>query len=351
MKAAVLTGKRAMEIVDVTDPLIENDTDVLLKVEQVGVCGSDVHYYVEGNIGSQVVVYPYRVGHEMAGVVEDVGEAVTRVKRGDRVAVEPAMSCGECDQCSVGRPHTCRKLLFLGCPGQVEGCLSEYIVMPEECCYPIGPDLSLEQAALCEPLSIGSYGVELSGAKKGDAIGILGAGPIGLSVLAFALGKGIERLYVTDKIDYRLDAARSAGAAWGGNPDSEDVVLTVQEKEPNGLDVVFECCGQQEALDQSIEMLKPGGKLMLLGIPRADRVSFSIDSLRRKEICVQNVRRQNGQMQPAIDAIASGKVNVDFMLTHRFPFARSKEAFDLVDSYADGVIKAMIGVGEGEGKG
>jgi len=345
MKSVVLTGIRKMEVREVPTPRIENDTDVLLKVGSIGVCGSDVHYYTTGRIGSQVVKYPFPVGHEFAATVQEVGRSVKRVRPGARVAVEPAMSCGQCDQCRAGRRHTCRKLRFLGCPGQVEGCLSEYIVMPAECCYPIKRKTTLEQAAIAEPLSIGVYSVKQSVPMRGARIGILGAGPIGLSVLLAAIAQKTGRIYVTDKIEARMAAALRSGADWTGNPTKQDVVAEITAKEPLLLDAVFECCGQQEALDQAVNLLKPGGKLMLIGIPEVDRLSFAIDTLRRREICIQNVRRQNECMQPALDLIEKGKVAVDFMVTHRFPLEKTQEAFDLVADYKDGVIKAVINVG------
>ncbi len=344
MKTMVLTGIKGMEGRVVPDPRIEHDTDVLLKLAMVGVCGSDVHYYVTGRIGSQVVQYPFTVGHECSAVVEKVGRAVRRVKPGDRVAIEPAMSCGHCDQCLAGRQHTCRQLRFLGCPGQAAGCLSEYLVMPEDCCFPIPQGMSLEQACLAEPLSIGVYAMKLSGTVKGARIGILGAGPIGLSVMLAARNQGIERIHMTDRIDARLATARQAGATWAGNPDRDDVVEAIATREPLLLDTVFECCGQQDAVDQAVDLLKPGGKLMLVGIPETDRISLTIDKARRKELCLQNVRRQNHCMQAALDLIATGTVNVDFMVTHRFGLADTQRAFDLVHAYGDGVIKAVIAV-------
>ena len=331
-----------MELMETPAPEISRDTDVLLRIETVGVCGSDVHYYATGRIGSQVVKYPFAVGHECSATVAAVGAGVGRLKPGDRVAVEPAMSCGRCDQCQGGRPHTCRNLRFLGCPGQAEGCLAEYLIMPEECCYPIPDSMTLDQAALAEPLSIGLYAVKLCGLGPGMRVGILGAGPIGLSVLLAARMCGVEGICVTDKIDARLKAARGAGACWAGNPDREDIVAAIRTREPLLLDAVFECCGQQDAIDQAVELLKPGGKLMLVGIPTVDRVSFAIDRARRQELCLQNVRRQNHCVQPAIAAIASGAANVDFMLTHEFRFEETKAAFDLVHEYRDGVVKALI---------
>jgi len=342
MKAMLLTGIRQMEMREVPDPALAGDTDVLVRMVVVGVCGSDVHYYTTGRIGSQVVEYPFAVGHECAGVVEEVGAAVTRVHPGDRVAIEPAMSCRQCDQCEAGRPHTCRNLRFLGCPGQAEGCLSEFIVMPQECCYPIPDAMTFEQAALSEPLAIGLYGVRQSIPMQGAKIGVLGVGPIGLSVLLPARHMGAEKIYVTDRIGERLEVARAAGADWGGNVDKQDVVEAISHAEPLLLDAVFECCGEQDAFDQATQLLKPGGKLMLIGIPEAERISFVPDWMRRKEICLQNVRRQNHCVQPALDMIAAGEIHVDFMVTHRFSLEQCKQAFDLVDRYADGVVKAMI---------
>ena len=341
MKAMVLTGIGEMEMRDVPTPEVKADTDVLIKVSRVGVCGSDVHYFVIGRIGSQVVEYPFTVGHECSGVVEQVGSGVSRVKAGDRIAVEPAMSCFKCDQCLGGRVNTCRELRFLGCPGQAEGCLSEYIVMPEACCIPVPDSLSMDEAALVEPLSIGMYAVQQSVAMEGAKIGILGSGPIGLSVLAPAKLAGAKAIYITDKLDERLAIAAAAGATWTGNPDSTDIVAEITAAEPMLLDAVFECCGQQDAIDQAIGLLKPGGKLMLIGIPTVERISFIIDKIRRKEICIRNVRRQAHCVEPAIE-LAAGVTDLSFMITHHYTFDKTSDAFDLVDGYRDGVIKAMI---------
>jgi len=342
MKAMVLTGIRQMEMQDLPMPEITKETDVLIKMKVVGVCGSDVHYYTTGKIGSQVVEYPFPVGHEGAGEVIEVGTKVTKVKPGDRIAIEPAMPCGECDQCKANRPHTCRKLLFLGCPGQANGCLSEYIVMPESSCFLITDHMTYTEAAISEPLAIGVYAVNQSIPMKGAVIGILGFGPIGMSVLLPAILKGAQKIFVTDLIDERLRIAKGCGATWIGNPSKEDIVSKIQDKEPLLLDVVFECCGKQEAMDQAIELLKPGGKLMVIGIPEFDHWSFSVDLLRRKEICIQSVRRQNHSLEEALELMETQSVNVDKMPTHRFSFSQTKEAFNLLTGYRDGVMKAMI---------
>jgi L-iditol 2-dehydrogenase len=342
MRAQVLTGIRRMEYREVPRPEIRNDNEVLLKINRVGVCGSDVHYYETGRIGSQVVQYPFRVGHECSATVVEVGRAVRSVQVGQPVIIEPAVSCHTCDQCKSGRENTCRALKFLGCPGQLEGCLCDYIVMPQECCFPTHGKLTGDQGVLCEPFAIGVYAVKQSRMAPGMSAGVLGAGPIGLSCMEAARIVGARAVYITDKIDARVQIARKARAAWAGNPDREDIVGSILQSEPLGLDVVYECAGQQAAIDQALELLRPGGTLMLVGIPREDRISFSIDKMRRKELTVVNVRRQNHCPQTAIDWIASGKADIDFMVTHHFPFDKTQEAFDLVAEYQDGVVKAMI---------
>jgi L-iditol 2-dehydrogenase len=342
MKAVVLTGIRQMEVVDVAEPRIRKDSDVLLKVEAVGICGSDIHYYEAGRVGSRVVKYPFIIGHECAATVKATGKAVRRVKLGDKVVVDPAASCHQCDQCKQGRENTCRNLRFLGTPGEGGGCLCEYIVMPEGSCYPANEEITFERAVLCEPFSIGVYSVLQSEMPDKADIAILGSGPIGLSCLAAAQTEQPGRIYMTDKIKGRTEIAKKAGAFWVGNPTQEDIIKAILEQQELGLDVVFECAGQQETLDEAVELLKPGGRLIIVGIPREERIWFDIEEVRRKEITIVNIRRQNHCTQKAIDLIASGKAKIDFMITHRFSFERAKEAFDMVSEYRDGVIKALI---------
>ena len=344
MKSMKLTGIRNMEMVDIPKPEIVNENDVLIKMKTVGVCGSDIHYYLTGRINDQVVQYPFAVGHEGAGIVVETGKGVTKVKQGDRIAVEPAMPCLECSQCKSGRQHTCENLKFLGCPGQAEGCLSEYIVMPEHSCFKISPNMSFDQAALSEPLSIGLYATKISVALENTNIGILGFGPIGMSVMLASQLQYPKNIYVTDKIKERLEIAQKQGARLAINPDKEDIINKIKEDVPELLDVIFECCGKQEAIDQAVDLLKPGGKLMIIGIPDFDTWKFSVDKLRRKEICIQNVRRQNNSVQETLDFLENGRINIKEMPTHRFSLEDTQKAFDMVASYSDGVMKAMIDI-------
>ena len=331
-----------MEMKNIPEPLVIHPNDVKIKMSVLGICGSDIHYYTQGQIGSQKVQYPFAVGHEGAGIVVETGRSVTRVKKGDHIAIDPAMPCWECDQCLSGRHHTCRKLRFLGCPGQAEGCLMEYIVMPEESCFPLTGNLTPDNGSISEPLAIGVYAVKKAGNIKGLNIGIFGYGPIGMSTMLAAKVSKVENIFVTDLIDERLNIASKEGAFLCANPLRENIQEKIRQREPFGLDLVFECCGKQEAFDQAIEILKPGGRLIVIGIPEFNNWSMNVELTRRKEISLQFIRRQVDCVEDALEMMKNGSISIDNMVTHRFAFEKTKEAFDLVAGYNDGVMKAMI---------
>lgn len=341
MKAVYLTGLREMEVRQTPDPHLSGPRDVLLKVDTLGVCGSDVHYYTQGKIGPVAAPFPLVLGHELAATVIEAGPEVTSLKVGQRVAVDPLIPCGMCDQCLGGRKHTCRHQKFLGSLGQ-PGALSEYLVMPATCCTPVPDSLNDDEAAVVEPLSIGVYAAQLASLKPGAKVGIAGSGPIGLCTLLAIKAEAPATVYVTDLVDRRLEVARTCGAAWTGNPQSQDVVARVQQLEPLGLDAVFECAGEQVAIDQAVEMLKPGGTLLIVGIPEVERISFNISLVRRNELRILNVRRQNECVERAVELVASRRVNVAPLVTHHFPLEETARAFEMVSSRTDGVVKAII---------
>lgn len=342
MKLAVLTGIEKIEVVEASLPSINKDTEVLIQMAVVGICGSDIHYYTQGKIGSMEVEYPFTVGHEGAGIVKEIGSKVTQVKPGDRVAIEPSMSCGECDQCQAGRPHTCRNNLFLGCPGQYPGNLAEYIVVPQGQCLLLKDEQHIDEGALSEPLSIGLYAIKQAALTKDQSVAILGFGPIGLSIFLMAKYIGVEKILVSDKISERLEIAKKMGADWLTNPLSEVVSDKANSDYPEQFDVVFECCGQQSAFNTATEILKPGGKIAIVGIPEFDRWSFRADLARRHEISIINIRRQNQCEHETLEMLASKKISANEMITHRFHLNQIAEAFDLVKNYKDGVMKAFI---------
>ena len=350
MKAALLTGIEKIEICDIPWPTLQKPDDVIIQVKAVGICGSDIHYYTRGGIGEQRVVYPFCLGHECAGEVMAVGPGVpdeSRFKPGELVVIDPAVACGTCRQCKQRRFNTCENLLFLGCPGQMPGALCEYLTMPASCCYKVPPTLSPAQAILAEPLSIALHALTFLRNPTDAEVAVLGCGPIGLSVILAAKHMGVLSIYATDKIDSRVKAASLLGITAVGNPAQEDIVEKYSAGEPGGFDAVIECCGQQEAIDQGIQLLTPGGQLIIVGIPETKQIDFDPHLLRRKEISIHNIRRQNNCMARAIELLAGNSAAFDFMITHRYRLDEIEAAFRLVKNYDDGVIKAIVNPADG----
>ena len=342
MKAAYFTGLKKLEIVELPEPKLSRPDNVLLRIDRVGVCGSDVHYYRDGRIGETELIYPATVGHECAGTVIEAGAEVAHLRPGDRVTVDPAMVCGTCDQCRMGRPNTCRHLQFMGAPGQAPGAVAEYRVVPAANCFPIPNGMTLDEAALVEPLSVGLHAVRLGDMREAARIVIIGAGPIGLSVLLCAKATAACTVYVTDLLDKRVEVARRCGADWAGNAKHGEAIAAILRQEPQGVDLVFECAGDPLCVDEAQKLLAPGGTLVMVGTPPTDRVIFNVHRMRRKELTFKNVRRQRGCVAPVIEMIAAGRIDPKPLLTHRFPLEQIAEAFDLVDTYRDGVVKAVI---------
>jgi L-iditol 2-dehydrogenase len=342
VKAVYLSAPGQFSTRDVPDPELGAPTDVRLRLQAVGVCGSDLHYYRTGRIGNQVLSSPWIMGHECTAVVESVGSAVTGLAPGDRVAVDPLIACGSCDQCRGGRANTCRNQRFLGCPNQQQGCMCQLLVMPAECCFKVPETMSVGAAVMVEPFAIALHAQRLFGEVQGKRIGILGAGPVGLCVLGALRLAGARAVAVTDRIADRLDMAGALGATSTHHAERSDVVREIGMAHPHGLDAVFDCSGEQAALDQAVTLLAPGGSLVIVGIPEADRVSFDINALRRKEIDLINVRRQNDCTQEAVDLLAQKALDLDPVVTHHFGLSESQAAFDLVANYRDGVEKVLI---------
>lgn len=346
MKAAVLTGVRSVEVRDIPDPKIQAPDEVLLRTAVAGLCGSDLHYFIADKVGSEKVAYPAVVGHECSAVVEAVGAAVTRLRPGDLVAVEPAISCGACDQCRGGRPHTCRTVGFLGHPGERNGCLAELFAMPERNLFPIPKAMSPTEAMLAEPLSIALHAIQLGDGRPGRTVGVLGTGPIGLCLIMALKAAAALEIYASDKSEARAGAARRAGASWASNPDREDIVKAVLAQQPLGLDAVFEVSGDPAAIEQAVELVKPGGTITQIGIPLAERIAYPIARLRRKEIAIRNVRRQNRCLERALLLIETKHLDVAWLATHRFPLADAARAFATAADRTDGVLKASIDFGD-----
>jgi L-iditol 2-dehydrogenase len=344
MKAGYLVAKREFEIREIPEPRIKDDREVLLRLRSSGVCGSDIHNYVEGRTGSLEVEFPMIPGHECSAVVEEVGVAARKVKPGDRVAVEPAVSCGQCERCLTGRQNLCRSVRFLSVPGELEGCLKEYMVMPETNVFRLPDELTFEDGAMLEPLSICTYAVALSGIKPGDSVAVLGSGPIGLLTLEAANACGAALSFATDIVRERVEMATKLGATHSMNPEETDVAEAILDlTHGRGVDLAFECAGEQDTIDQGLEVLRRGGKFILLGIPgRVTQYVFDTDVMRRKELSIVYVRRQAHYVERGLDLVQAGKIDIRTLVTHRFPLEKVNDAYELVATYQDGVVKAMV---------
>ena len=341
MKAARLYGPRDIRIDELPVPG-PGPGQVLLQVLTVGICGSGVHYYVDGGIGDDKVKEPFVIGHEFSARVVSLGPGVDGPPVGTRVAVEPAISCGRCEFCLAGHPNLCMNILFCSTP-PTPGALREYMAHPAELCFPIPDAISDAEGALLEPLGIALHAVSLARLHPGDTIAILGCGPIGLLILQVALISGARAAYVTDVVPERLAMARKMGAAAAFKADEGDPVAWVKAQTGGrGVDVAFEAAWADETVAQVAQMARNGGQLIMAGIPREDVALFPAHAVRRKGLTIKYVRRMKHTYPRAIPMVRDGLIDLQSLVTHCFPLEKVADAYELMASYRDGVIKAVI---------
>ncbi len=338
MRAAVQTGIGRIEIVEKPTPQ-PGRGQVLVRLRAIGICGSDVHYFVDGRIGDAVVEYPFILGHEPAGEVAALGAGVTGLAVGQRVALEPALSCGHCHSCKIGRPNCCPNVRFLGTP-PIDGTFEEYHLYAPEQCVPIPDSVSFEAAATLEPMAVGIHAVNMAPLKMGDRIAIMGCGPIGIVTMMAARAAGASFIAMTDPIAARREAAKRFGADLVLDPSDGKAVETITATGP--IDIAFEAVGEQAAIDDATLCVRPAGTCVIIGIPAVDRISLWVHNVRRKELNIIMARRSNQALEPTIRLMATGQIDPERIVTHRFPLEQLAEGMDLVHHYRDGVLKAMI---------
>ena len=342
MRAIFITGLRQARIEEIPQPDLLASDSVILKTKVAGLCGSDLHYFISESVGGDPVHYPCLVGHECSAEVVAAGPEAKKYKAGELVAVEPSISCGVCDQCLAGRLNTCRTIKFLGHPGELPGCFADYFVMPEKNLFPLPAGLSPEEGMLAEPLSIAIHALRLASIENSATVGVLGTGPIGLLLIMLLKSKDFSSIFATDRSEARVDAALRAGASWAASVEEEDIISEIAARQPLGLDAVFEVSGDLEAIDQAVELVKPGGKIIQIGIPLPERVPYRLSKLRRKEITIINSRRQNKCLEESLNLLAEKKLKADWLLTHRFTPEEAQLAFTTASDRLDGVLKAAF---------
>lgn len=335
MKAAVAYAPRDIQLVDVPRPE-PGRGEVRLDVRAVGICGSDIHLF-RGE-------HPYRVfpmiyGHEFLATIADVGPDVTGLEAGTPVVVEPLLACGQCYPCRIGRYNCCTTLRVIGV--HTNGGLAESVVVPAERIFPVPPDLPSEVATLCEPFSIGMQAIARGAIAAEDRVAILGAGPIGLTVLAIAKSRGAQ-VAVIDLLDSRLAFASHLGADLTINGTSANPADVIAEwTGGEGASAVVEATGNPRAVESTVDLVASAGRIVLVGVTDKP-VTFPGLDFTRKEMTILGSRNSASVFGEAVRFVGEQRDLVATMITHRFGFEDVMQAFETADTQPEAVCKAVI---------
>ncbi len=319
-----------------------SEDEVLLRVTAVGLCGSDLHWFCEGGIGDAALQSPLVLGHEFAGVIE------SGPRRGERVVVDPAIPCARCESCAVGNQNLCTNLRFAGY-GTTDGALRQYMWWPERCMDLLPDTIQDPEAALLEPVGVALHALDLGHVRPGMTVGAFGLGTIGILLVRLCRLAGATRIFATDLLEHRLEAVQG--------PSVETIVADVTGRERDvvlartdgrGVDVSFEIAGTAEAIETAIVTARPGGRVVLVGIPSDDRVSFGAATARRKGLTIALSRRMKPGYHRAIDLVESGLLDLGGVITHRYGLDQVDEAFQVLAG-RDG-IKVVVEPGRDAGR-
>lgn len=324
MKTLRLHGLHDLRLHEEPAPLTR-EGQVLLKITSVGICGSDLHWFSEQGIGDARLTSPLVLGHEFSAVIAD-GSSI-----GQRVAVEPAISCGNCEFCQRGHPNLCANVVFAG-HGTQDGALREMISWPAKNLFSLPDSLSDADGAMLEPLGVAIHSIDLGHLKTGMTVGVFGCGPIGLLIVQLARLSGAAKIFATDLQPHRIAAAKALGATHTFLASAKsDVRSVLAETAGRGVDVAFEVAGAQAAVDDAFTAVTSGGKVILVGIPHDDKTSFSAGLARRKGLTIKLVRRMKHTYSRAIQLVESGQVDVRSLVTHRFPLDQAAQGFKVAE--------------------
>jgi L-iditol 2-dehydrogenase len=347
MTAARLYGPKDLRIDQVPHPGAPGPEQVLLRVTAVGICGSDLHTYQDARIGDTQIQSPLTLGHEFAGIVEEVGDGLIEdgefqpLKPGTRVAVDPAQPCGRCEMCEHGHPNLCRRLHFCGLYPD-PGSLSQWMHVPAHTCFPVPDSIDDAAAALLEPLGVALHATDLAKVRVADSAVILGAGPIGLCLLQTMRASGASPIYVVDQFPWRLAVAEELGGIPINFRDEDPVAAVHKATKGRGVDIAVEAAWADHSVQWCAEMARLGGRVVLVGIPGNNRLEMNHATARRKGLTIYMSRRMKHVYPRAIHLAQSGAVNLNALISHRFPLEKAPEAFALNDAYQDHVVKVII---------
>jgi 2-desacetyl-2-hydroxyethyl bacteriochlorophyllide A dehydrogenase len=334
MKAAVWYGGKDIRIEDLPTPKIKDD-EVLVRVKAVSICGSDLHAYMGV---SKRRIPPLVMGHEFSGEIVKLGRTVKGLKEGERVVLEPVLSCGKCALCQRGRSNICENIRLVGL--HLSGAFSEYVPISASKCHTLPDAVSFEEASLVEPLAVAVHAVNLASLEKSEDIGILGSGAVGLMTLQVVNNIGAEKLFAIDTLKYRLNLAKKLGATTTINAKKEDPVKEVLAY--GGANTVFEAVGHQKTVQQALSMVKKGGKVVIIGMLEATMELGMLD-VTVKEIEIKgSYGYTSNDFKQALTLIAKGKVEVKPLITHVLSLHDIVKGFDILSQGAENVIKVVL---------
>lgn len=339
-RAAVLTALKTFEFRDVPMPSASDD-GIVMKMEAVGVCGSDVHYYANGRIGDFVVDFPFILGHECAGIVVEKGKNVQHLNIGDRVALEPGVPCGTCEMCRTGHYNLCPDVHFLATP-PYDGCLMEYMAFPAAYAYKLPDNISSVEGALLEPLAIGINAAKTGGVSLGDTVLIFGAGCIGLVTLLAAKAFGAKEVIVSDVVQLRLEKARELGAV-PINSKEQDLQRFIMERTNNrGVDVVLDCAGFSQTVASAVRAVRPDGNVIVIGMGTDEWNGIPFGPITSKELHISSIFRYKNLYPTAIAAVESGRIDLSGIVSKKFRFEKTPEAYESAYLHATETVKNVI---------
>lgn len=339
MQAAELIAPFQFRLFDmpIEDP---GPGEVQVRIEAVGVCGSDLHAYTEGAVGGTPNVYPMLLGHEPAGRIVKVGTGVTGLAVGDRGALEPALYCYHCEYCLSGHHNVCANIKFLSNPTH-PGFFRELINLPVANFRPMPAGMSFSEAALAEPLAIAMHSLNLASIRPGETVAVIGAGPIGLMTIAALRATQAGRVWAVEPLAHRRELARGIGADVALEP-GEALEEILRGTGQRGVDCAIDCAAGEHTSDQAVQLARNAGRVAITGIHSTPKVSMDGSSMRRKEITIFNVRRSNHETDEAVELLHAHADWFAPVLTHARKLDAIGDAFVIASQYRDGVGKMMV---------
>lgn len=319
---------------------------VLIKVECVGVCGSDVHYFHDGRCGTFLVDkerdIPFMLGHECSGTVVEVGSEVTNLKVGDRVCCEPSVTCGKCEFCKTGHYNLCKEVTFWATP-PIQGCYMKYVPFQADLCYKLPEGMDAVEGALVEPMATGMYAAELGQVTVGHTVVILGSGCIGLMTMLSCKARGASRIIVCDLEDIRLEKAKELGANYVINSRKEDPIERIKELTGGrGPDIVFETAGSKFTIAQTAHIARRGGLIVLVGMSAEEEITFNFGQVMAKELQIKSLFRYVNMFPKSVATVASGLAPIRKVATHEYTLDQIQQAFEDSVNRKNEVVKAVI---------